>query len=87
MRFSSLIIFGISETKFVSFDPVLCLLNGSNKPYSVSIETFFCEYFQQHLDVHEFLKNLSFLCLRDFLQWKYPHKIYCVFLNNLVPGI
>ena len=47
-------------------NPVLYLLNrSSTEPYSVSVEIFFCEHFQQHLDVHHVLNNLSFLCLRD----------------------
>ena len=32
-------------------------------------------------------KNLPFLCLRDLLKWKYPHGVYCMFLNNFVPSI
>ena len=47
----SLIIYGNSETRAVSFDPVLCLLNGS------LFEIFFCEYFQQHPHVYQYLKN------------------------------
>ena len=83
ITFSSLIIYGTSETRAVSFNTVLCTLNGSlTESYSVSFEIIFCEYFPQHPDVHQYLKNLSFLCLRELLKWKYPHRIYCVFLNN-----
>ena len=44
MTFSSLIIHGISETKAVSFDPLLCILNGfSTEPYSVLFRIVFSE--------------------------------------------
>ena len=80
MTFSSLTIDRNSETRAVSFDPVLCMLNGSStEPYAVSFEIIFCEYFQQHLDVYQYMKNLSFLCLRGVPKWKYLHGIYCVF--------
>ena len=66
MMFSSLIIDVISETRTASCDPVPCVLSGSSvEPYPVSLEIIFCEYFQQHLDVHEYLKNLSFFSMRD----------------------
>ena len=41
------IMHGISETKAVSFDPLLCILNGfSTEPYSVLFRIVFSEYFQ-----------------------------------------
>ena len=87
ITFPSLIIDGNSETWAVSFDPVLCILNGSStEPFFVSFEVFFWEYFQQGFEVYQHLKNLSFLYLRSILKRKYLHRIYCVFLNNLVPG-
>ena len=77
--FSSLIIDGNSETKADSFDLVLCMFNGySTELYFVLFEIIFCEYFQQYPDVYQCLNNLSFLCLRSLLKWKYPHKMYCV---------
>ena len=40
--FSSLIIFGISETRVVSFDAVLCMSSGSSTAaYSVSVSLLF----------------------------------------------
>ena len=87
MTFSSLITFEIYETRAVLFDPVLCILNGSSfEPYSVSFEITFHGCFQQQLNVYQYLKNLSVLCLRDLLKWKYPHRIYCAFFKKLVPG-
>ena len=42
MTFSSSIIDEISGTRAVSFDPVLCILNGpSTEPYPASFETLF----------------------------------------------
>ena len=42
IAFSSLIICGVSETRAVSFDPVLRILDGSpTEPYSVSFEIIF----------------------------------------------
>ena len=53
----------------------------------MAFKIIFFEYFQGDLDVHEYLKNSSFLCLKDILKWKYYYRIYCLFLINLVPGI
>ena len=65
MTFSLLTIYRISETRTVSYDAVLCILHeSSDKPYFASFEIQFCEDFQQHLDVYQYLKNLSFICLR-----------------------
>ena len=42
ITFSSLIIFGISETRAVSFDAVMCIFRGSSiEAYSVSVSLLF----------------------------------------------
>ena len=59
VTFSSLIIFGISETRVVSFDAVLCMFRGfSTEPYSVSAS------FQFLLisSLSEIVFSVTFLC-------------------------
>ena len=52
------------------------------------VKWFFVNNFGQHLGVYQYLKKIYHLIgLRDLLKWKYPHRIYGVFLNNLEPGI
>ena len=71
MTFSSLVIREISETRALSFEPVLCILNESSiEPYTVLFEIFFCEYYQQHLHVHKYLENLSFALLERTCKMK-----------------
>ena len=49
ITFSSLVIFGISETRVVSFDPVMCIFRGS----STETNTFhFCHFYFQSFCFH-----------------------------------
>ena len=58
--FSSLIIFGISETRVVSFDAVLCMFRGSStEAHSVLVSFLFSLYF--FFSLSEIFYSVTFL--------------------------
>ena len=69
ITFSLPIIFGISETRVISFDAVLCIFKGSSvNVNSDSFSKIFQAQFQNFLLQVPFQKALTFRCLTDLLK-------------------